>query len=68
MIKVLSPGTDVTIEQASIPAKITSVNIHADHVRYEVTYYVDYSQRTATVAENELQVNTRNKKMIVGFK
>lgn len=68
MMKVLAPGTDVTIEQASIPAKITTVNIHADHVRYEVIYYVDYSQRTATLAENELQVNTKNKKMIVGFK
>lgn len=68
MIKVLSPGTDVTIEQANIPGKIATVNIHADHVRYEVTYYVDYAMRTATVAENELQVNTKNKKMIVGFK
>lgn len=68
MMKVLAPGTDVTIEQASIPGKISSVNIHSDHVRYEVTYYVDYSLRTATVAENELQVNTKNKKMIVGFK
>ncbi len=68
MMKVLAPGTDVTIEQASIPGKISSVNIHSDHVRYEVTYYVDYSQRTATLAENELQVNTKNKKMIVGFK
>ena len=68
MMKVLAPGTDVTIEQASIPGKISSVNIHSDHVRYEVIYYVDYSQRTATLAENELQVNTKNKKMIVGFK
>ena len=68
MIKVLSPGTDVTIEQANIPGKISSVNIHADHVRYEVTYYVDYSMRTATLSEGELQVNTKNKKMIVGFK
>ena len=53
MMKVLAPGTDVTIEQASIPGKISSVNIHSDHVRYEVIYYVDYSQRTATLAENE---------------
>ena len=68
MMKVLAPGTDVTIEQASIPGKISSVNIHSDHVRYEVIYYVDYLQRTATLAENELQVNTKNKKMIVGFK
>lgn len=67
-MKVLAPGTDVTIEQASIPGKISSVNIHSDHVRYEVTYYVDYSMRTATLAESELQVNTKNKKMIVGFK
>ncbi len=40
MMKVLAPGTDVTIEQASIPAKITTVNIHSDHVRYEVTYCI----------------------------
>jgi hypothetical protein len=68
MMKVLSPGTDVTIEQANIPGKITTVNIHADHVRYEVTYYVDYTQRTATLAERDLLVNAKNKKITVGFK
>lgn len=68
MIKVLSPGTEVTIEQANIPGRISMVNIKEDHITYEVTYYSDFMQRTVNCSEHELQVNTKNKKMTVGFK
>lgn len=68
MIKVLSPGTDVTIEQANIPGKISEVKIRVDHIVYDVTYFVDFAQRTVTCSEKELQVNTKNKRMTVGFK
>ena len=67
MIKVLAPGTDVTIEQANIPGKVSSVNIKVDYIVYEVTYYADFTQRYAYCSEHELQVNTKNKKLSVGF-
>jgi hypothetical protein len=67
-LKILAPGTEVTIEQANIPGKISQVNIKADYVTYEVTYYVDFAQRTVNCSERELQVNTKNKRMTVGFK
>ena len=68
MIKVLSPGTDVTIEQANIPGKISTVNIRADYVTYSVTYYADFVQRIVECSEDELQVRPREKRLTVGFK
>ena len=68
MIKILSPGTDVTIEQANIPGKISAVIIRADHVAYEVKYFVDYAMRTVECSEDEVQIRPREKRLTVGFK
>ena len=67
-MKVLQPGTDVTIEQANIPGKISAVIIKADHVVYEVMYYADFVQRYVNCSEDELQVKPREKRLVVGFK
>ena len=67
-MKILAPGTDVTIEQATIPGKITAASIRVDHVSYEVTYYADYMQRTVWCAESELMIKPKQKKLEVGFK
>lgn len=67
-MKVLAPGIDVTIEQANIPGKISSVIIKPDHVAYEVKYYCDFVERFVNCSESELQVNTKAKRLTVGFK
>lgn len=67
-MKVLAPGTDVTIEQANIPGRISAVIIKADHVVYEVMYYADFVQRYVNCSEDELQVKPREKRLVVGFK
>ena len=67
-MKILQPGTDVTIEQANIPGKINAVIIKADHVAYEVKYYCDFVMRTVECSENELLIRPRTKKVDVGFK
>lgn len=67
-MKVLAPGTDVTIEQANIPGRISAVIIKADHVVYEVMYYADFVQRYVNCSEDELQVKPREKRLMVGFK
>ena len=67
-MKILQPGTDVTIEQANIPGKISAVIIRANHVTYEVIYYADFIQRTVNCSENELLIRPRTKKVDVGFK
>jgi hypothetical protein len=67
-IRVYPPETDVTIEQANIPGKITAVIIRSDHVSYEVTYYADFTQRIITCSENELQVKMTARKIPIGFK
>ena len=67
-MKVLSPGTDVTIEQANIPGKISAVIIRANHVAYEIKYYVDFAMRTVECSEDEIQTKPREKRLTVGFK
>lgn len=67
-MKLLTPGTDVTIEQANIPGRISAIIIRPDHVMYEITYYVDYAQRSVNCREDELQVKPKAKRLTVGFK
>ena len=67
-MKVLSPGTDVTIEQANIPGKINAVIIKADHITYEIKYFADFVERVVSCNEDELQVKPSEKRLTVGFK
>ena len=67
-MKVLSPGTDVTIEQANIPGKINAVIIKADHVVYEIKYFADFVERVVCCNEDELQVKPKEKRLEIGFK
>ena len=67
-MKVLAPGTDVTIEQANIPGKISAVIIKADHVAYEIKYFADFVERVVSCSEDELQVRPKEKRLEIGFK
>ena len=68
MIKVLAPGTDVTITQAGAIGRIQQVVIGYGVVRYDVSYYIDGMRQVVQCAEDELQVRADLKKVSVGYK
>lgn len=68
MIKVLAPGTDVTITQAGMPGRISKVIIGYDYLSYEVTYYIDGVRQVVPCDEAEMQVRSDMKKEKIGFK
>ena len=68
MIKILPPGTDVTITQAGVIGKVSQVVIGYDCIRYDVTYYIDGVRQVVPCDEAELQVCAGVKKTTVGFK
>ena len=68
MIKVLPPGTDVTITQAGAIGKIQQVCIGYGVIRYDVSYYLDGVRQVVPCAEEELQVCAGVKKVSVGFR
>jgi hypothetical protein len=67
-MKVLPPGTDVTITQAGVIGRISKVVIGYDSITYEVTYYIDGVRQVVPADEAELQVCASQKKVSVGFK
>lgn len=68
MIKILPPGTDVTITQAGAIGRISKVVIGYDSITYEVTYYIDGVRQVVPCDEEELQVCASQKKVSVGYK
>ena len=68
MIKVLAPGTDVTITQAGALGRISKVVIGYDSITYEVTYYIEGVRQVVPCDEEELQVRADLKKTSVGYK
>jgi hypothetical protein len=68
MIKILPPGTDVTITQAGAIGKVSQVVIGYNSIRYEVTYYIDGVRQVVPADEAELQVCASQKKVSMGFK
>jgi hypothetical protein len=68
MIKILPPGTDVTITQAGAIGKVSKVVIGYEGIVYEVTYYIDGVRQVVPATEAELQVCAGVKKVSVGFK
>lgn len=68
MIKILPPGTDVTITQAGVIGRISKIIIGYDSLQYEVTYYIDGVRQVVPCDEAELQVCAGLKKTSVGFK
>ena len=68
MIKILPPGTDVTITQAGAIGRISKVIIGYGVIRYDVSYYLDGVRQVVQCAEEELQVCASQKKVSVGYK
>ena len=68
MIKILAPGTDVTITQAGALGRINKVIIGYGSITYEVTYYIEGVRQVVPCDEKELQVRADMKKVNVGFK
>lgn len=68
MIKILPPGTDVTITQAGVIGRISKIIIGYDSLQYEVTYYIDGVRQVVPCDEDELQVCAGVKKTSVGYK
>ena len=68
MIKILPPGTDVTVTQAGVIGRISKVIIGYDSLSYEVTYYIDGVRQVVPCDEAELQICAGVKKASVGFK
>jgi hypothetical protein len=68
MIKILPPGTDVTITQAGAIGKVSKVVIGYEGITYEVTYYLEGVRQVVPATEQELQVCVGVKKASVGFK
>jgi hypothetical protein len=68
MIKILPPGTDVTITQAGAVGRVSKVVIGYDCITYEVTYYIEGVRQVVPCDEHELQVCAGVKKTSVGFK
>lgn len=67
-------GTMVTInnldtKQPSLQGTITQVNLRIEGITYEISYWVDKSYKTVTLAESQFIVySTSIKKITIGYK
>ena len=65
-IKLLPCGILVNIKLSKIEGIITAQVIRFNHIRYEITYYINGEQYIIFCAEEELIINNKIKK--VGMK